>query len=74
MMYLDGDGVDQNTVMAHVWANFSAVNGDADSENLRDIVAEHLSASDINQPDHLQDGLHRRSGLPAQAVGSPISI
>ena len=45
--YYKGDGLPQDHVLAHVWANVAATNGYADAVGVRNIITEQLSASDL---------------------------
>ena len=46
-MYLNGEGVIQDTIAAHMWLNISVANGDSFARSDRDIAAGKLSSSDI---------------------------
>ena len=47
-MYFDGNGVERDPVLAHVWANLASANGHADGGTLRDAAAGQLSATDVS--------------------------
>ena len=46
-MYYNGEGVTQDTIVAHMWFNIAAANGRQDAAKARDIAAGKLSSSDI---------------------------
>ena len=48
-MYTIGKGVLQDDVMAHMWYNISAANGDEFGGKGRDGIAEGMTPSDISQ-------------------------
>ena len=46
-MYADGRGVPQDDVAAHMWANLAAAQGNENARELRDSLAERMSAGQI---------------------------
>jgi len=52
-MYRKGEGVSQDYVYAHMWANIAASNGDEDSGNLRDEVAKEMTPAQIENAEQL---------------------
>jgi TPR repeat protein len=60
VMYSYGQGVLQDYVRAHMWFNISAVKGDKDAINNRDIAASKMDAQQIAQAQKLaRDCLER---------------
>jgi TPR repeat protein len=53
VMYAVGEGVIQNFVYAHMWGNIAASNGHETGDELRDIVAEEMTASQIEEAEKL---------------------
>jgi len=53
VMYAVGEGVMQNFVYAHMWGNIAASNGHETGDELRDIVAEEMTASQIEEAEKL---------------------
>jgi TPR repeat protein len=47
-MYLNGRGVIQDNVYAHMWSNIAASNGNKDAVTNRDIAAIGMTAADIS--------------------------
>ena len=47
VMYYNGDGVPQDNVLAHVWANLAASQGHEGAAQLREEFAELLTAGDL---------------------------
>ena len=52
-MYLKGYGTLQDNVYAHMWANISASNGNANGVELRDGVSKEMTSTDISQAQKL---------------------
>ena len=48
-MYKDGEGVLQNNVMAHMWYNIAAANGNKKSGEWRDERAGLMTSADISK-------------------------
>jgi hypothetical protein len=48
-MYAIGAGVPANNVLAHMWWNISAANGEDSVRSLRDALAEHMTLEDISE-------------------------
>ncbi|WP_188630951.1 SEL1-like repeat protein [Oceanisphaera marina] len=46
LMYLRGEGVPQNDVVAYAWASAAAANGEEAGVTLRDIAAEKLTKTE----------------------------
>lgn len=46
-LFAEGNGVPQNLVMAHVWANIAASTGDEYGKDLRDRLAQSMTAEQI---------------------------
>ena len=46
-MYANGRGVPQDYVTAHMWANLAGARGDEEARELRDRLAEEMSAGKI---------------------------
>ena len=49
VMYNQGEGVIQDDVYAHMWGNIAASNGNEDGGWLRDMVAEQMTLSQIQE-------------------------
>ena len=49
VMYNQGEGVMQDDVYAHMWGNIAASNGNEDGGWLRDMVAEQMTLSQIQE-------------------------
>ena len=49
LMSYDGDGVPQDYVYAHMWGNIAASNGNENGAKLRDLVAERMTPSQIEE-------------------------
>ena len=47
IIYANGRGVPQSYVLAHMWLNLSAAQGDADADAARDELAKSMSAAQI---------------------------
>ena len=47
MLYYRGEGVPQDSVLAHVWVNLASSNGNEDATGVRGSIAAQLTASDI---------------------------
>ena len=47
LMYCNGNGVAQDTVMAHVWASIAAANGHENVATARDAIGERMSFTDV---------------------------
>ena len=47
VMYTNGEGVMQDYVKAHSWFNLSAVNGNTDARNGRDVLAKQMTPQQI---------------------------
>jgi hypothetical protein len=52
-MYWNGQGVSQDNLYAHMWLNIAASNGEEDEGKLRDIVAEEMTAAQIEKAEEL---------------------
>lgn len=52
-MYGTGDGVIQDNLYAHMWANLAASNGSEDGVNYRDLVAARMTPSEIAEAQKL---------------------
>jgi TPR repeat protein len=48
-MYDNGDGVQQDYVYAHMWFNIAASSGNKGASENRDIVAERMTPSQIQE-------------------------
>ena len=53
LMYFDGQDVPQDFVYAHMWGHIAASNGNEDGGKLRDLVAEEMTASQIEKAQDL---------------------
>ena len=53
VMYNKGQGVIKDNVYAHMWGNIAASNGHETGDELRDIVAEEMTASQIEEAEKL---------------------
>ena len=53
LMYAEGHGIKQDQVYAHMWGDIAASNGDENGANLRDMVVEILSPSQIAEAQKL---------------------
>jgi hypothetical protein len=51
--YVNGQGVPQDNVYAHMWFNLAAVDGDEDASKNRDIVAKRMTTADISKAQSL---------------------
>ena len=47
VMYYEGNGALQDYVMAHMWANIGAANGDINGAGIRDLAAGKMAQDDI---------------------------
>ena len=47
-MYFDGNGVERDPVLAHVWADLAEAHGHADGGTLRDAAAGQMSEADVS--------------------------
>jgi len=52
-MYDKGQGVLQDNIYAHMWANVAASNGNGWAPMLRDIVAKRMTPADISKAQQL---------------------
>ena len=52
-MYDNGEGILQDFVKAHMWANISASNGNKNGAELRDMVADDMTPSQIEKAQDL---------------------
>ena len=52
-MYANGQGVTQDYVLAHMWFNLSAAQGDADATKNRDRVAGKMTPARIAEAQRL---------------------
>jgi TPR repeat protein len=52
-MYYHGEGVQQEYVLAHMWFNLAAVQGNVNASELRDIAAEKMTPSQIEKAQKL---------------------
>ena len=53
LSYYYGEGVIQDNIYTHMWANISASNGRNKGGELRDEVAENMTSADISQAQKL---------------------
>ena len=53
VMYYFGLGVIQDSVYGHMWANIASSNGDESAGNLRQTIAERMTASQIEKAQDL---------------------
>ena len=53
VFYLNGDGVLQDNIYAHMWANIAASNGNERGVELREVVAEIMTSADISEAQKL---------------------
>ena len=49
VFYWKGNGVPQDFVMAHMWFNIAAANGDDVGKDMRDFMAEEMTSEDISK-------------------------
>ena len=49
MLYVSGQGVLQDNVLAHMWSNLGAANGSENGAKNRDIIAEEMTPQDISK-------------------------
>jgi TPR repeat protein len=47
VMYANGQGVPQDYVLAHMWFNLAAAQGDPNGKGLRDLVAKSMTSEQI---------------------------
>ena len=47
LMHIQGRGIAQDDILAHVWFNIAASNGSSDALNNRDIVEKALTAEQV---------------------------
>jgi TPR repeat protein len=47
LVYYNGEGVVQDNVAAHMWANIAAANGSLQGAGIRDIIAQTLSLAEF---------------------------
>jgi TPR repeat protein len=52
-MYHRGDGVPQDYVQAHMWANLAAAQGNEDARGARDVIAFMMTPSQIEEAQRL---------------------
>jgi TPR repeat protein len=52
-MYALGEGVIQDDVMAHMWANIAAANGDTNASIGRDVIAVRMNPSQLAEAQKL---------------------
>jgi TPR repeat protein len=52
-MYRRGDGVPQDYVQAHMWANLAAAQGNEDARGARDVIAFMMTPSQIEEAQRL---------------------
>ncbi len=52
-MYMNGTGVTQDYVQAHMWFNLAAVKGDETATKNRDIVAKKMTPAQIAEAQKL---------------------
>jgi hypothetical protein len=53
LMYTKGEGVPQDFVLAHMWFNLAAAQGDSAAQKSKDLVAEHMTPSQIAEAQRL---------------------
>ena len=52
-MYANGQGVPQDYVLAHMWFNLAAAQGNEDGKKNRDIVAKRMTSEQIAEAQKL---------------------
>ena len=73
LMYGAGRGVSQDYVVAHTWANLAAAQGHEDARELRDTLAEAMSAAQRAAPEE-EPGTAVQEMVQASAASTPSEI
>jgi TPR repeat protein len=53
VMYAQGRGVPQDYVLAHMWSNLAAAQGDENAKNNRNLLEQHMSPDQIAEAQRL---------------------
>jgi len=70
MMYEKGQGVPQNYVMAYMWLNLAASQGDELAAMMRDVIEIKMSKEQVGEAQKLSSG----SGMKSMQGGVPVRL
>ena len=60
IMYAMGEGVPEDYVMAYVWANLSAAQGQKEANDIKDLLRPKMTAEQVAEAQKLAGELFRR--------------
>ena len=73
-MYAYGEGVIEDIVYAHMWANISASNGDKNGKELKDLLTELMTPSQIEEAQRLAKECLEAINIGVTCVVEPVTV
>ena len=60
-MYAYGTGVERDYILAYMWLNLSAIQGDEDAKQIRDSLTEHMTPEQITEAERMTEKCHTQN-------------